>query len=112
MLVLRWLYFQQPTERRRPKIFGLYQSWLSVDGRQEFLPLYRKLEKLLQKAFGQRRETWQTVGGYAGHGGTMSTQIQSELAWFTGTVWQAGYDAKELPEVIVSEAKTRLRQLK
>ena len=52
------------------------------------------------------------MGGYAGQSGTLSTQIQSELAWFTGTVWRAGYDAKELPEGMVSEAKTRLRQFK
>ena len=49
-LVLRWLYFRQPSERRRTKIFGLYQSRLPGDGRQEILAIYRKLEKSLQKA--------------------------------------------------------------
>ncbi len=111
-LVLRWLYFRQPSERRRTKIFGLYQSRLTGDGRREMLAIYRKLEKMLQKASGQRREAWQTVGRYAGQNGSMNTRAKSELAWFTRIVWRAAYDPEDLPEGSVSEAKTRLRQFK
>ena len=76
------------------------------------LAIYRKLEKMLQKASGQRREAWQTVGGYAGQNGPVNTRAKSELAWFTRIVWRAAYDPEDLPEGSVSEAKTRLRQFK
>ena len=111
VLVLRWMYFRQHKERLRSTVARHYQGGLPGDGRRELLALYRKLEKLLQRMSGRRREPWQTVSGYAGQTGPLDPQTQAELAWFTRTIWRAAYDPGELPDGIVAEARNRLRQL-
>ena len=105
LLVLRWVYFRQPKDRKGPTVARRYQSRLSGEGRRELLALYRKLEKLLQKMSGQRREPWQTVGGYAGQARPLDPQAQTELAWFTHAIWRAAYNPEELPEGLVAEAQ-------
>ena len=111
VLALRWVYFRQTKERIKSTVARRYQGRLSGEGRQELLALYRKLEKLLRRMSGQRREPWQTVSAYAGQTGPLDLQTQSELAWFTRAIWRAAYDPAELPEGIVAEARNRLRQL-
>ena len=111
VLVLRWLYFRQTKERSRATVVRRYQGRLPGEGRRELLALYRKLEKLLKRVSGQRREPWQTVGDYAEHSGPLDPQTVSELAWFTRAIWRAAYDPRELPEDMVAEARHRLRRL-
>ena len=111
VLALRWVYFRQTKERIKSTVARSYQGRLSGEGRQELLALYRKLEKLLRRMSGQRREPWQTVSAYAGQTRPLDIQTQSELAWFTRAIWRAAYDPEELPEGIVAEARNRLRQV-
>ena len=112
VLVLRWVYSRQTKEHTKPALVHHYQGRISGEGRRELLALYRKLEKLLQRTSGQRRQAWQTVGAYASQTGPLDPKTESELAWFTQAIWRAAYDPQELPDGIVGETKVRLRQLR
>ena len=111
-LVLRWVYSRQSKGRSGRDWPLVYQDRLHGDARLELLSLYRRLEKLIRRKLGIRREPWQTVADFTNLVGASDPRVQDQLLWFAQAVWRAAYDPRDLPSGLAEEARRRLSGVK
>ena len=111
VLPLRWLHARPAKRQARLRGALAHNARLSGEDRRKLLRLYGKLERLLRRRSGIRREPWRTVAGFTGLANPVDPGIQSQLTWFTRAVWHAAYDPRDLPSGLVEEAQARLRRI-
>jgi transglutaminase-like putative cysteine protease len=111
-VALSWRRFWWLGRRRDAGGTGLAYSLLPGAERREVLKLYRRVEKLLRRQVNvEQRESWQTVGEHNQWATAGGTELQEQVYWFTGAVWQVAYNPEDLPSGLAAEARRRLEGL-
>ena len=109
-----WRWFSSGSRRRLsgPGRRLLPYAVIPGEGRREIKRIYAEVERLIRRNAGARRAGWQTAGHYASFASGRSPEIDSQLSWFTQTIWRAAYRSGDLHAGVVTEGRRRLALLK
>ncbi|HLF04619.1 MAG TPA: transglutaminase-like domain-containing protein, partial [Dehalococcoidia bacterium] len=110
-LALHWRYNRRKVRSRRGGPARLGYPPLLGDSRRELRRVYAQVERLLRHQGLPPRQPWETVARHASLPNTAGPQVQEQVSWFTGAMWQAAYNPAEPPVGLVWEARRRLERL-
>jgi hypothetical protein len=111
-LALHWRYARRKARHRRRGPAWLGYSPLLGDTRRELRRVYAQVERLLRRQGAPVRQPWETVGRHTNLPNAAGTEVQKQVSWFTGAMWQAAYNPADPPAGLVWEARRRLEGLK